>query len=153
MEKYRAKRIRIPYRQVFCNTTELVLGFLFVTAAISKVIRGESAIQLVTFLLSNSHSASYVLYTVIGIEWLLGLCLIAGVARKYTIPATIILLVVFSSALAVAGYRDYAGSCGCFALAESVQHAAIRNVFLTSISIGLLWLSEIQSHREIGRTT
>ena len=138
-----------PRRAVIGTVAEIVLGGVFVVAATAKLLASQDAVRLVEFLGPKWVEAQSVLIGVVAFEWALGLLLISGLLRSLVVPTAVVLLSAFSGLLAYAGIRGYDGSCGCFAIGESVQTAAIRNVFLIGIGVLAMVVSSNEGTRTL----
>jgi len=137
----------LPRCAVIGTISEVVLGGVFVTAATAKLITSQDTLRLIEFLGPGWVEAQTVLIGLVAFEWILGLLLISGVVRSVMVPASVALLAAFSGLLVYAEFRGYEGSCGCFALGESVQTAAIRNVFLIGIGVLAMVMSSNEGTR------
>ena len=126
---------------------QVVVAFLFLISAVAKMYPSPY-FAISTFEVKSLYSmgfseglASYFSRTLIGIEFALGLLILQRhFLRRFVIPATILLLVVFIIHLTIDTITNgNAGNCGCFGslLPMTPVEAIIKNI----VAVGLLvWL-------------
>lgn len=129
----------------------IVVSALFLVSAIAKLypspyfaISTFEVKQLYTLGFSDSI-APYFSRILIGIEFALGfLLLINNYLKRFTIPATIALLVVFIGHLSYVTFLSggNTGNCGCFG--ELIPMTPIEAIIKNIIAVGLLvWLLQL----------
>ena len=117
----------------------IIISFLFLLSAVAKLypspyfaISTFEVKQLYTMGFSQDLAA-YFSRTLIGIELALGLLLLqSNFLRKIVIPATLLMLVVFTIHLTIVTFQDggNSGNCGCFGslLPMTPIEAIIKNI-------------------------
>ena len=137
-------------RNNIATIIRVVIAFLFVLSAVAKMypspyfaITTFEVKQLIPMGFSEAF-APYFSRTLIGIEFALGLLLLQrNLLKRFVIPATILMLVVFIVHLTIDTITNgNAGSCGCFGelLPMTPVEAIIKNI----VSVALLaWLYKL----------
>lgn len=140
----------INTRNNIATVIRVVIAFLFVLSAVAKMypspyfaITTFEIKQLIPMGFSKEF-APYFSRTLIGIEFALGLLLLQrNFLKRFVIPATILMLVVFIVHLTIDTINNgNSGSCGCFGelLPMTPVEAIIKNV----LSVALLgWLYKL----------
>lgn len=123
----------------------ILVAFLFIISAIAKMypspyfaISTFEVKQLYTLGISE-HFAPYFSRTLIGIEMALGLLLLQNNwLRKFIIPVTILLLLVFIGHLTYVTFLSggNTGNCGCFG--ELIPMTPIEAIIKNIVAVGLL---------------
>ena len=128
----------------------IIVAFLFLLSAVAKIYPSPY-FAISTFEVKSLYPmgfsegfAPYFSRTLIGIEFALGLLLLQRhFLRRFVIPATILLLVVFIAHLTIDTIANgNAGNCGCFGelLPMTPVEAIIKNI----VAVGLLvWLYKL----------
>lgn len=129
----------------------IIISFLFLLSAVAKLypspyfaISTFEVKQLYTMGFSQDLAA-YFSRTLIGIELALGLLLLqSNFLRKIVIPATLLMLVVFTIHLTIVTFQDggNSGNCGCFGslLPMTPIEAIIKNIVAIILLVILLFL-------------
>ena len=128
----------------------LIISALFILSAVAKLypspyfaISTFEVKQLYPLGFSEGF-APYFSRILIGIEFALGICiLLKDYLKKITIPATILLLAVFTIHLSYTTFvSGNAGNCGCFG--ELIPMTPVEAIIKNIIAIGLLvWLFKL----------
>ncbi|MCW1148546.1 MauE/DoxX family redox-associated membrane protein [Flavobacterium lacisediminis] len=128
----------------------LIISALFIVSAVAKLypspyfaISTFEVKQLYPLGFSEGF-APYFSRILIGIEFALGICiLLKDYLKKITIPATILLLAVFTIHLSYTTFvSGNAGNCGCFG--ELIPMTPVEAIIKNIIAIGLLvWLFKL----------
>jgi hypothetical protein len=129
----------------------ILISFLFLLSAVAKLypspyfaISTFEVKQLYPMGFSEEFAA-YFSRTLIGIELALGLLLLqANFLRKFVIPATLLMLVVFTTHLSIVTFQDggNSGNCGCFGslLPMTPIEAIIKNLVAIVLLVVLLFI-------------
>ena len=100
---------------VIAHLARLALGVIFLLAALLKVAdTGLFVEQIQGYDITPASWAPFLARFFLAIELGLACALIAGYRPRFTLPATVALLVVFMSAIGWAWAHGYTGECGCF---------------------------------------
>lgn len=128
----------------------LIISALFIVSAVAKLYPSPY-FAISTFEVKQLYSlgfsegfAPYFSRILIGIEFALGIAiLLKDYLKKITIPATILLLAVFTIHLSYTTFvSGNAGNCGCFG--ELIPMTPVEAIIKNIIAIGLLiWLFKI----------
>ena len=129
----------------------IIISFLFLLSAVAKLypspyfaISTFEVKQLYPMGFSQEFAA-YFSRTLIGIELALGLLLLqSNFLRKIVIPATLLMLVVFTTHLTIVTFQDggNSGNCGCFGslLPMTPIEAIIKNIVAIILLVVLLFV-------------
>ena len=128
----------------------LILSALFIVSAVAKLYPSPY-FAISTFEVKqlyplgfSAEIAPYFSRVLIGIEFALGIAiLISHYLNKITIPATLLLLTVFTIHLSYTTFSSgNAGNCGCFG--ELIPMTPVEAIIKNILAIGLLiWLFKI----------
>lgn len=125
--------------KLFLAVLRILLGLLFVFSGYLKLYPIEPfELNFIDLGISNWYTAPFVARLLISSEFLLGLLLVFNlVTKKFTLPATIVLLIIFSLYLLVQLVREgNGGNCGCFGtfLQMTPLESLLKNAMLLSIA-------------------
>src|SRR5438552_14738720 len=104
-------------KKLLIISTRILLGATFLLSAYLKLFPIEPfELNFIDLGIANWYTAPFIARLLIGLEFFLGVLLLSGISlRKFTLPATFALLLLFSVYLIVqlitSGDK---GDCGCF---------------------------------------
>ncbi len=123
----------------------VLLGAVFIFSGYAKLYPIEPfELNFIELGIGNWYTAPFIARGLISFEFLLGLMLIFQLAhKKFTLPATIGLLVFFTLYLVWGIYKvGNAGNCGCFGtmLSFTPLQAIYKNLAMLGLVFILIWL-------------
>lgn len=120
----------------------VIVGIIFILSGAFKIFPIEPfEYQLVSIKAANWNTVSYIARIFIGLELILGTFLIFHILlKKFTIKATLLMLIVFSIYLTITIIKEgNEGDCGCMGV--YVQMTPLQALIKNIVCIGLLLLT------------
>ncbi|HYV94441.1 MAG TPA: MauE/DoxX family redox-associated membrane protein [Chitinophagales bacterium] len=130
----------------------ILLGGTFLLSACLKLFPIEPfELNFIDLGIANWITAPFIARLLIGTEFFLGVLLLFGLAlKKFTLPATFILVALFSTYILFQLFTSgNKGDCGCFGtyLQMTPLQSLIKNVILVSLAVLLYLISEVKRIR------
>ena len=125
----------------------VAVGVIILLAGLSKLIHGTAELARMTgHVLGVSEGASSRIGSlVILLEIALGVWIIAGIARPYSLGGALCMVGAFTLVLSLAAIRRSGGDCGCFGgRSGSAALGIVRNVALLGV-MGGQWVLEVDA--------
>lgn len=130
------------YRGLGARAIEIVIGAILLLAGILKAWQPLDFIQQIADykIVSAPLPIKIAAWAMIAVECGLGMALIAGYRRKWTLPATAALLVAFLVLLGWAWHTGATEDCGCFgSWLKRTPAEAFAEDFVMLLAIGSAW--------------
>lgn len=127
----------------------ILLGVLLIIAAKDKLLKPIDFAQMVTNyripILLSPDFCRWIGIWLPYVEIMVGIFLIAGIWLDAAVIINAILMIIFTTLVTQAFIRGLDISCGCFSVEEGEPSIGIgkiiENIFLTCLSIWLVWLT------------
>jgi uncharacterized membrane protein YphA (DoxX/SURF4 family) len=151
-QSYEGRTIKFYIKRISGLILLLSMAAVFLFSGISKLYSFDQFTwNIMDAGVTNMTFASVLARLFIGLELLLGLCLLAHLfLRSFTYPAVIAILGIFTAYLVLIIFRQgNTGNCGCFgdAFKMTPSAAIVKNLVMIALTTVLIYLYPVKPYR------